>query len=249
MFSPISFAWCTSKKEKKEKRGVTNITPAAERQKIRLRIRVLTRDAREPTPNGEFIMAIWKEQPAPPKEPAVSSMDQSSQSARKEFEPRPEPRPELYSSSTAQARVPDRAAKESLIAEEITIEGKIEGSGHVRIAGRFKGDVHVKGNLAIEPGATLTGGVRANTVTIGGQLEGNIDGAIRVELLETGILNGDLSADSLTVAAGSRMRGKVEFGWEKKDTRGLSSGKPTPPIAQRKLESEHAGKLESEPAA
>ena len=62
----------------------------------------------------------------------------------------------------------------TLIAEEITIEGKIEGSGHVRIAGRFKGDVHVQGDLSIEPGATLTGGVRANTVIIGGQIDGNI---------------------------------------------------------------------------
>jgi hypothetical protein len=34
-----------------------------------------------------------------------------------------------------------------------------------------------------------------------------------VELLETGILNGDLKAGSLIVAAGSRMRGRAEFGW------------------------------------
>jgi hypothetical protein len=27
------------------------------------------------------------------------------------------------------------------------------------------------------------------------------------------VLNGDLKAESLTVAAGSRMRGQVEFGW------------------------------------
>ncbi len=30
------------------------------------------------------------------------------------------------------------------------------------------------------------------------------------------MLNGDLKAGSLTVAAGSRMRGQVEFGWESK---------------------------------
>jgi hypothetical protein len=64
--------------------------------------------------------------------------------------------------------------------------------------------------------AKLTGGVRANTVIIGGELEGNIDAAARVELLESGVLNGDLKAGSLTVAAGSRMRGQVEFGWEGK---------------------------------
>ena len=154
-------------------------------------------------------MPIWKEQTTPPKDTPFSPAEISP---RKEFETRNE----VVAPPATMPRVGDRVTKESLIAEEITIEGKIEGAGHVRLAGRFKGDVHVRGNLAIEPGATLTGGVRANTVTIGGQLEGNIDGATRVELLETGILTGDLSADSLTVAAGSRMRGKVEFGWDKK---------------------------------
>jgi len=107
-------------------------------------------------------------------------------------------------------------AKESVLAAGLTIEGKIEGSGNVRVAGSFKGDVHVQGNLTIEQGAKITGSVRANTVIVGGELEGNIDAATRVELLQTGVLNGDLKAGSLTVAAGSRMRGRAEFGWEEK---------------------------------
>jgi cytoskeletal protein CcmA (bactofilin family) len=111
----------------------------------------------------------------------------------------------------------DAALKESVIAAGLTIEGKIEGSGHVRIAGDFKGDVNVQGNLTIEPGAHLTGGVKADTVVVGGQLDGNIDAASRVELLQTGVLNGELKAGSLTVAAGSRMRGKAEFGWDEKN--------------------------------
>ena len=47
--------------------------------------------------------------------------------------------------------------------------------------------------------------VPASTVTIGGELEGNIESASRVELLATGVLTGDLKAGSLTVAGGSRM--------------------------------------------
>ena len=35
----------------------------------------------------------------------------------------------------------------------------------------------------------------------------------RVELLETGVINGDVKAAVLTVAAGSRMRGNADFGW------------------------------------
>ena len=136
----------------------------------------------------------------------------------------PDPAPFRESPASADpapvAAVPRRAvdtqAKESLIASDLTIEGKIEGTGHVRIAGRFKGDVNVQGDLTIEAGAKLAGGVRAKRVIIAGELEGNIDGAARVELLEGGVLIGDVKAGSLTVAAGSRMRGQADFGWEDK---------------------------------
>ena len=115
----------------------------------------------------------------------------------------------LGTGSTAAFFVAQLAAR---VAAGLTIDGKIEGAGHVRMAGRFKGDVNVDGDLTIEPGAKITGSVRASTVTIGGDLEGNIEGASRVELLASGVLNGDLKAGSLTVASGSRMRGNVAFG-------------------------------------
>jgi cytoskeletal protein CcmA (bactofilin family) len=153
-------------------------------------------------------MALWKDQ---------YGRDQST----------PDPAPEKAAASVANieparapaartAPAPATEAKESVLAAGLTIEGKIEGSGNVRVAGNFKGDVHVNGNLTIEQGAKITGSVRANTVVVGGELEGNIDAATRVELLQTGVLNGDLKAGSLTVAAGSRMRGRAEFGWEEK---------------------------------
>lgn len=112
------------------------------------------------------------------------------------------------------AVAPGKPKSESLIAPDITIEGKIEGAGHVRIAGNFKGDVNVRGDLTIEPGAKVTGSVRAEKVTIAGELIGNIESAVHVELLQTGALTGDLKAGSLSVAAGSRMRGQAEFGWD-----------------------------------
>ena len=84
----------------------------------------------------------------------------------------------------------------------------------MRIAGNFKGDVNVQGDLTIDVGAKLTGGVRADKVTIAGELEGNVDQASRVDLLQTGVVIGDLKTGSLTVAAGARMRGMAEFGWD-----------------------------------
>lgn len=160
-------------------------------------------------------MAIWKDQTSSnAKEPTPMPLD------------RVPPKADDYSSGSSNynqpARSGQRDTKETLIAENLAIEGKIEGAGNVRVAGRFKGDVHVDGNLTIDQGAKVTGGVRASAVIIAGELEGNVDAASRVELLETGVLNGDLKAGSLTVAAGSRMRGQAEFGWEEKAAAGSS---------------------------
>ena len=103
---------------------------------------------------------------------------------------------------------------ESILAAGLTIEGKIECSGNIRVAGRFQGNVKVTGELTVEPGASINGEVAADTVLVGGEIQGHIVATSRVEFKESGVLIGDLKAGSLTVAAGSKMRGKVEFGWK-----------------------------------
>jgi len=166
-------------------------------------------------------MALWKDTgsvASPPASgnpmaatPAVTDLHKAPERA-----PEPPPPPAEPLRRAAPRQAPAAAAQESLIAAELTIEGKIAGSGDVRIAGRFKGDVHVDGNFRIDAGAKLEGQVRAAVVVVGGELQGNIDAARQVDVLSTGVIVGDVKAASITVAAGSRMRGHVEFGWDDK---------------------------------
>ena len=167
------------------------------------------------------MMSIWKDNTA--TRPAPAAAPQPKEPAR--YEP-PPPKPEpVPGPAAAQVAVADtrQPRKESLIAADITIEGKIEGGGSVRIAGKFKGDVNVHGDLTIEAGAKLTGAVRADKVTIAGELEGNVEEASLVDLMQTGVVIGDIKAGSLTVAAGARVRGQAEFGWD--DGKGTKAGK------------------------
>ena len=160
-------------------------------------------------------MSIWKDntaaRPTPPLTPAPAP--QAAKPSGPDTASKPEPAPSLVVAPMARIDT-SQPRKESLIAADITIEGKIEGGGSVRIAGKFKGDVSVQGDLTVEAGAKLTGRVRADKVTIAGELEGNVEEASRVELLQTGVVSGDLKAGSLMVAAGARMRGQAEFGWD-----------------------------------
>ena len=154
-------------------------------------------------------MALWKHNSASRQIPPAPSAGAKG-SVRSDAPSKPGADYAAIAAVGQRDAVPTR--RESLIAAEITIEGKIEGGGSARIAGRFKGDVSIEGELTIEAGAKLTGQVRADKVTIAGELEGDVEAASRVDLLHTGAMTGDLKADSLTVAAGARMRGQAAFG-------------------------------------
>lgn len=131
-------------------------------------------------------------------------------------QPIPTAAPVTSAPVTAIATPKESAARErrnSVFGPGVTIEGKIEGDADVHIAGKFKGDIHIKGDLSVEKGAHVTAKVDAANVSIGGEVDGNVVASGQVKLLEGGQLIGDLKAATLTVAAGSRMRGHVEFGW------------------------------------
>ncbi len=165
-------------------------------------------------------MALWNEKPTPApaarKEPLAPGQAAAAP---------PSPAAPLDRSVAERSAIDGAAARrpmprergeggESVIAANLSIEGKIEGSGNVRMAGRFKGDVRIDGNFTMDAGAHLTGQVLAGIVVVGGELQGNIESAKRVDVLEGGVIVGDVKAGSITVAAGSRMRGHVEFGWD-----------------------------------
>ncbi len=159
-------------------------------------------------------MAIWKDSSTPAA--AVPERMSSLATPASVEPPAAAARVRPADTATREATAPAAPAGESVIAPELTIEGKIEGTGNVRIAGRFKGDVNIQGNLTIEPRAQLTGQVTAKVIIVSGELQGNVVAAERVELLESGAISGDVKAGALTVASGARMRGQVDFGWKDK---------------------------------
>ena len=114
---------------------------------------------------------------------------------------------------------------ESVFGSGVTIDGKIEGEANVRIAGKFKGEIHIKGDLTVEKGANVSAKVSATNVTVAGEVNGDVTASAQVKLLESAQVVGDLKASTLTVAAGSRMRGNVEFGWSASEAAKFSNEK------------------------
>lgn len=159
-------------------------------------------------------MALWKEPVKSPSSTLPNPPDVARFDADSPVEAPVHAKPPAAGYEAKPAATANKSGSESHIAPDLVIEGKIEGAGHVRIAGRFKGDINVRGDLTIEHGAKVNGSVRAERVTIAGELTGNIETASHVELLQSGALTGDVKSSTFSVAKGSKMRGQAEFGWD-----------------------------------
>ena len=62
-----------------------------------------------------------------------------------------------------------------------------------------------------------------NSLIASGQIPATAVFTSIASAVSSGVLTGDLKAGSITVAAGARMRGQVEFGWD--DGKGSKLGK------------------------
>jgi DNA-directed RNA polymerase subunit RPC12/RpoP len=63
------------------------------------------------------------------------------------------------------------------------------------------------GSVVVEPKGILSGPVRANSLKVRGQMQGNVDAHGVVEVSKTGNLRGDIRAFHLKVASGAVLNG------------------------------------------
>ena len=94
------------------------------------------------------------------------------------------------------------------INKNLLMEGQLESKdGQVVIAGNFKGNI-VARSVIIEPTALFNGNINAEHLKV----EGKVDGDVTADLLEvsnSGIIDGKLKTNSLSVDTGAQISGNV----------------------------------------
>jgi len=84
-------------------------------------------------------------------------------------------------------------AERSLISETVSIEGTINSSGAIDIAGLVRGPVHSKEIIVRETGS-VTGTIEADSVEVHGHMDGKI------------------SADDIVIGSTGTVKGDIDFG-------------------------------------
>lgn len=104
----------------------------------------------------------------------------------------------------------------TIISSSVIIEGKLTSNGNVRLDGVVKGNVEAKGTLAVGETGNIQGDIHADSVTVGGKVEGVVHAKDKVTLESKAFLKGDLVTKILVVEAGAIFEGKSSMGESKK---------------------------------
>ena len=134
-----------------------------------------------------------------------------------------------------ESQAPNSERITSVVADGVSLRGKLTGSGGVRIEGAFDGEIKLDGLLVIGPTGRVTcEELQARSVIVAGAMRGNIL-AERVEIRSTGRVWGDVITTAMSTQEGAFLRGQiqmedeVEIGGEGEATKTSEDGAETAP--------------------
>ncbi len=137
-------------------------------------------------------------------------------------------------------------SERSLVSETVSIEGTINSSGAIDVAGLVKGPVYSKEIIIRETGS-ITGSIEGDHVEIHGHLDGKISGQ-DVIIGSTGTVKGDIEfGNNLKTENGADIDGYIkktnkskstltgDFLFKKKDKKEASENEERPEVVNKEL--------------
>ena len=107
---------------------------------------------------------------------------------------------------------PQQPESTSVIDQYSNFDGTYNSSRDLRVEGQVKGTIVVKGSLHIAQGANVDASVDADSISVAGELDGEITCRGRLELLPTGRVKGHITTQSLVIHEGAVYEGEMEMG-------------------------------------
>ena len=115
----------------------------------------------------------------------------------------------------------------SLLHKEDRLDGTLEVAGKFLIESEVKGTVRCRNELTVGTSARIEGEVQGKIVIVAGKVNGNIRGTDRVEILPSGVVEGDVHAPRLVIQLGGVLEGRSHMREQTKPaTAGVEQTRP-----------------------
>ncbi len=151
---------------------------------------------------------------------------------KREESPRPTSVPITEASvpSMVPGRVDQTREEQQLMHEEpasigksIVISGQLSGSEDLMIEGHVDGKIELRNHvLTIGSNGRITAQVAAKAIIVFGHVTGNLIATEKVDIRESGSVEGDIVAPRVSIADGSNFRGSIDM--QRKEQPGSTEG-------------------------
>lgn len=132
------------------------------------------------------------------------------------------PRPSQPVNQPASAPAPEPAPRQDTtrqserdvvnIGKSVIIKGELSGSEDLTIEGQVDGKIELRQNvLTIGSNGKIKAEIFAKTLVVLGEVHGNVTATERVEIRESGSVEGDVSAPRVAIADGAHFRGSIDM--------------------------------------
>ena len=146
--------------------------------------------------------------------PAVSPGAGRGESASSALPARP-PLPDTSVASRAGNRPAPATSEEdveSIIGEHTTVDGTFKSDNSIRIRGSVQGEIESQRSILVEDQANVKAKITAETITVAGQVSGQLFCRGRVEIRPSGRVIGEINAGTLIMQEGAFFEGNLKMG-------------------------------------
>jgi cytoskeletal protein CcmA (bactofilin family) len=152
-------------------------------------------------------MGIFGSSDSKPPEtpPTASARPASTAPAEKERGAAPAPVPAASKPGTC------------VIAAKTIIKGEITGDEDLVVDGNVEGQIHISRDVRVGVNGVVKATVEAQSIIVSGELIGDCQASVRVEIQATGRLTGNIRAPKIVIAEGAMFRGNSDMSARKDD--------------------------------
>ena len=98
------------------------------------------------------------------------------------------------------------------IGKSVVIKGELSGSEDLTIEGEVDGKIELRQNvLTIGPNGKIKAQVFAKSVVVQGEVHGNITATEKVDIRDSGSVDGDVVAPRVSISDGAHFRGSIDM--------------------------------------
>ncbi len=99
----------------------------------------------------------------------------------------------------------------SLIGRSMKLKGNISSDEEIQIEGIVEGTIKMKHNVIIGRSGKVKADITAREIIIKGEVNGNVHGQVKVEIVPGGVLNGDIISEKVVLAEGAKFKGNIDM--------------------------------------